>query len=317
MAELYDELGFYCYHLPEHHATTHNPIPSEPILLAAVAQRTRKLRLCPPAYPLPAHHPLRLAEEICMLDHLSGGRLEFGVGRGTSRHEDLALGIDPTTVQARYVEAYAILRQYLGSYVVNFDGQVWKFSSVPVERKPLQSSPPMWYAPASAESAAWAARENMNIMCGGPVHRVRSITDRFREEFQAHHGDTAPLPLAGVHRYIVMADTDAEALEIGKRAWHALHASFYDSRHKHDTRSIHARPPQDFGALIESGMAIAGSPSVVREQLLEQAENGAFNYLIGTYVFGDLSLEEASRSVRLFCDHVRPAFENVALDLVA
>jgi alkanesulfonate monooxygenase SsuD/methylene tetrahydromethanopterin reductase-like flavin-dependent oxidoreductase (luciferase family) len=82
--ELYDRLGFHCYHMSEHHATTLSACPSQSVFLAAAAQRTKKLRLSPLVYILPIHHPVRLAEEICMLDNLSGGRLEYGVGRGAS-----------------------------------------------------------------------------------------------------------------------------------------------------------------------------------------------------------------------------------------
>lgn len=317
MAELYDELGFYCYHVSEHHATTLNASPSQNVFLSAVSQRTRHLRLCPLVYLLPVHHPIRLAEEICMLDHLSKGRLEYGVGRGASPHELSALGIDPATAQARYVECYAILQQYLGGDVVDFDGQLWQFDDVPVELKPLQSPPPMWYALASAESAAWAALEKMNIVCGGPVHRVRAITDRFRKEFEMHHGGIAPLPLVGVNRYIVIADTDAEAMAIGERAWSVFHPNVIKLWNKHGTQPANAKVPAAFERLVESGMAIVGSPEMVRDRLVEQADAGAFNYLIGTYVFGDISLEEASHSVRLFCEHVKPVLEDIALDLAA
>src|SRR5579885_617077 len=87
IAELYDQLGFHAYHLAEHHSTPLGMAPSPNLFLAAAVQRTRRLRLCPLVYPLVLYHPLRLAEEICMLDHMSGGRLDFGIGKGASPHE--------------------------------------------------------------------------------------------------------------------------------------------------------------------------------------------------------------------------------------
>jgi alkanesulfonate monooxygenase SsuD/methylene tetrahydromethanopterin reductase-like flavin-dependent oxidoreductase (luciferase family) len=92
------------------------------VFLAAAAQRTKKLRLSPLVYILPIHHPVRLAEEICMLDNLSGGRLEYGVGRGASPHEIEALGIEPATAQARYVESYEIIKRYLSSDTLDYKG---------------------------------------------------------------------------------------------------------------------------------------------------------------------------------------------------
>ena len=82
--------------MSEHHSTPLNLTPSPSVFLAAVAQRTKRLRLGALVYVLPAHHPLRLAEEICMLDHLSHGRAEIGVGRGVSPFE-LRLPLEPVT----------------------------------------------------------------------------------------------------------------------------------------------------------------------------------------------------------------------------
>src|SRR5262245_48599589 len=84
LIEAYDRLGFHAYHLAEHHGTPLGLAPSPGLFMAAVAQRTRRLRFGPLVYPLPLYHPLRLIEEICMLDQMSGGRLELGVGRGVS-----------------------------------------------------------------------------------------------------------------------------------------------------------------------------------------------------------------------------------------
>jgi alkanesulfonate monooxygenase SsuD/methylene tetrahydromethanopterin reductase-like flavin-dependent oxidoreductase (luciferase family) len=95
LAELYDCAGFHAYHQAEHHATPLGAAPSPGIFLAALAQRTTRLRFGPLVYTLPLYHPLRLIEEICMLDQMSGGRLEMGVGKGISPHEVRFYGVDP------------------------------------------------------------------------------------------------------------------------------------------------------------------------------------------------------------------------------
>ena len=104
LAELYDAAGFHCYHQSEHHATPLSMAPSQSVFLAAMSQRTKRIKLSPLVYLLPIHHPLRLAEEICMLDHLSNGRLEFGIGRGASPHEIEALGVPADSAGAAYAE---------------------------------------------------------------------------------------------------------------------------------------------------------------------------------------------------------------------
>ena len=84
IVEAYDRGGFYAYHTAEHHATPLGLAASPSVFLAAVAQRTQRLRFGPLVYTLPLHHPLRVVEEICMLDQISRGRFELGVGRGIS-----------------------------------------------------------------------------------------------------------------------------------------------------------------------------------------------------------------------------------------
>src|SRR3984885_8561807 len=100
IAEAYDRAGFYAYHLAEHHSTPLGMAPSPSVFLSAVAQRTKKLRFGPLVYCLPLYHPIRLAEEIAMLDHLSKGRLDVGIGHGRSPIELMLYGCDVAEARA-------------------------------------------------------------------------------------------------------------------------------------------------------------------------------------------------------------------------
>ena len=174
LIEFYDRAGFRTYHMSEHHATPLNMTPSPSVFLAAVAQRTKRLRFGALVYVLPAHHPLRLVEESCMLDHLSGGRVELGVGRGASPRGLAYFGVDPDQAQAMYVEAYDVIMQALTRDTVDFSGRHYRFANVPIDMKPLQRPhPPVWYAVPVPEGAAWPARHAINVVCGGPLPRVR------------------------------------------------------------------------------------------------------------------------------------------------
>src|SRR6201982_1075390 len=104
IAEAYDAAGFYSYHLAEHHATPLGLAPVPGLFLAAASQRTRRIRLGPCVYCLPLYNPLRLIEEVCMLDHLSGGRLELGIGRGVSPYELGYFGVDAAETRAIFKE---------------------------------------------------------------------------------------------------------------------------------------------------------------------------------------------------------------------
>src|SRR6202043_4285582 len=131
--EAYDRLGFYAYHVAEHHATPLGMAPSPSVFLAAVAQRTRRLRFGPLVYALPLYHPLRLIEEICMLDQLSGGRLEIGFGRGAASIELEYYGVDPQDAQEIYAEAIELVLEGLPHKVLDFKGRRFYFSGVPME----------------------------------------------------------------------------------------------------------------------------------------------------------------------------------------
>ena len=94
IAEAYDRAGFYGYHVAEHHTTPLGAAASPALIFAALSQRTKKLRFGPLVYLLPFYHPLRLIEEVCMIDQMSGGRFQLGVGRGVSMYETAAYALD-------------------------------------------------------------------------------------------------------------------------------------------------------------------------------------------------------------------------------
>ena len=146
----------------------------------------------------------------------------------------------------------------------------------------------------------------MNVVCGGPVSRIRAISDRYREESAKTRSDDTREPLIGVNRYILVADTDAEAQEIGRKAWPAFHHNFIKLWRKHGTRPARDLPA-DFDRLMESGNAIAGSVKTVTQQFTAQLEDGGLNYLIGSFMFGDMPHSDAVASVRLFAKDVMPA----------
>src|SRR6267154_1819404 len=123
LVEAYDRAGLRGYHLAEHHSTPLGCAASPGLFLAAAAQRTKTLRFGPLVYLLPFYHPLRLIEEICMLDQLSGGRLEVGTGRGILPMEAKFYGLDPAELQGRYDEALEILRLGLSSDTLTYAGR--------------------------------------------------------------------------------------------------------------------------------------------------------------------------------------------------
>jgi alkanesulfonate monooxygenase SsuD/methylene tetrahydromethanopterin reductase-like flavin-dependent oxidoreductase (luciferase family) len=302
LIEAYDRAGFRTYHMSEHHSTPLNLTPSPSVFLAAVAQRTKRIRI-----GALAHHPLRLAEEICMVDHLSHGRLEVGIGRGASPHELNYFGVDADLAPAIYVEAYQIIMQALTRDEVNFAGKHYQFANVPVDMKPAQlPHPPLWYAVPVPEGAAWPAQNAINIVCGGPMPRVREITGRFRAEWAAGGNPPERLPLMGINRFVIAADSDREAMALGRRAWPSFHKSFMKLWKLHGTQPRFARLPEDFDTLVQNGGAIAGSPGTIADKIHAMTAEAGASYFISQFSFGDLAQEEVLRSVEIFAREMMP-----------
>src|SRR5262249_26691217 len=166
LIEGYDRAGFYAYHVAEHHSTPLGMAPSPSVFLAAAAQRTKKLRLSTLVYALPLHHPLRMIEEICMLDHLSNGRLDMGFGRGSSPIELEYYGADPEGAPRVSAEGLEVVLRGLQQKPLSASTSKHRFNDVPMELAPLQQPhPPLWYGVHSTDSAERAARLGFNIAC--------------------------------------------------------------------------------------------------------------------------------------------------------
>jgi alkanesulfonate monooxygenase SsuD/methylene tetrahydromethanopterin reductase-like flavin-dependent oxidoreductase (luciferase family) len=306
LIEAYERAGFYAYHIAEHHATPLGMAPSPSVFLAAAAQRTRRLRLGPVVYPLAFHHPLRLAEEICMLDHLSGGRLELGFGRGSVPIELEYYGANPDDAQEIYAESVALILKGLTSKVLNHQGKHFSFTDVPIEIAPLQKPhPPIWYGVHMPDSAERAARRNLNVVSLDPPAETRLSIERYRQIWPQVHAAATPFPKLGLGRFVVVAPTDTEAVALARRAYPVWHASFVHLFRRHNRSQSHPRPTT-FDLVMERGQGIAGSPKTVAEVLGQQLDHTLCNYMVGQFAFGDLTLQETLRSIGLFADAVMP-----------
>jgi len=312
LIEAYDRAGIYGYHCAEHHSTPLGMAPSPSVYLSAIAQRTKRLRFGPMVYTLALYHPLRLAEEICMLDQMSRGRMMIGVGKGISPIEVGYYGVDYATADRMFAEAMTVIRQALTQKTVNFEGEFYRFKDVPFELEPYQRPhPPFWYGVISPDSSERAARAGMNIIANSPTKAVRAFTDRYRS---VHQAPGLPAPKLGMNRFLMVAETEQEALTIARRAYRRWWASFMALWHKHNRPPVGVTYPPEIDGQIEDSRAVVGTPAQVIERLRAQlAESGA-NYLLVRFAYGDLTLQESLRSLDLFQRHVMPALrESVAV----
>jgi alkanesulfonate monooxygenase SsuD/methylene tetrahydromethanopterin reductase-like flavin-dependent oxidoreductase (luciferase family) len=320
-----DAAGFYAYHLAEHHATPLNTVPVPGAFLAAVARATKRIRMGPMVYLLPLYTPLRLIEEIAILDHLSHGRMEIGVGRGVSPYELGFHKVDAAKSREIFIDAFDCMVEGLTHDRLTYHGPFYNYDDVPVILRPLQQPyPAMWYGSSNTVGAAWAGERGLHFASNGTTERAKENIDAYVAAL-AKRGTGVEHPHAefpgggaiGVSRQIVVAETDAEAMRIAKPAHEHIHANQMflrrEALRRTDMKSregyIDAPSAGNFELSLSEGSAIAGSPETVRAEIERQIERLGINYLICYMMFGTMSLADALRSMELFNTEVRPAFK--------
>ncbi|MBM3530001.1 MAG: LLM class flavin-dependent oxidoreductase [Alphaproteobacteria bacterium] len=303
---------FYGYHLSEHHATPLSMTPSPSVFLAAAARETSRIRLGTLLYLLPLYHPLRLLEELCMLDHLSGGRLDIGVGRGISPHEFDAFSEDFEQSGTMFEHVFNVLYQGFTRDRIDYSCDRFTFKDTPVVIKPLQRPhPPFWYGLRGDHGPLFAARRGMNGVTLGPDDRVIRIMQTFRANWTAHaaerkaFGSPVQSPHVGVMRAMFVADTDDEANRIARKAhetWFENLAWLWKVRGTFPPIAIAA----DFDQAKAAGTLVVGGPDTVRRILTAQAERCGHNYLVLLLAFGSLTHAQQMRSLELFRTEIMP-----------
>ena len=316
LLEFADTAGFYAYHLAEHHATPLSIAPSPGIFLAAAAQRTSRIRLGALVFLLPLYSPLRLAQEICMLDHLTRGRLEFGVGRGISPNELAFFNVDPAESRVMFQEALTAITSGLTTGRMSSDGEYFRVNDVRLHIEPMQKPyPPLWYPTENPESMRWVAEQGFNTMVHYPsLEKIRELFDLYKSVWQESKDNPSRLnahekePKYGITRHVYVADTDAKAMAEAKEAFATFIHNFNYLRVEAGGTSGRPEYLADFEARMEDGYHIVGSPGSVREQLKAHVEATGCNYFAGSFFFGTLSFEQTMNSLQLFAREVIPAF---------
>lgn len=308
LVALYERLGFARYMLTEHHGTPLCLVPSPHLFLAAASQRTTRIRLGTLVTLLPLYNPLRVLEEVGMLDLLTRGRLELGVGRGVSPPEISTYSIDPAETMEMFEEAYAILIKGLTSDLLSHEGRFHTIKDVLMVLPTVQRPhPPLWYGVGSVQRAEWAARNGINLIALRPPQAVRAFTDRFLEAWEETGRPIEQRPLRGVDRPLVLAERAAEARRIAAEA----HVRFHHSLMllwNHAGISPPTHFPPTFELWQKAGGAFAGTPAQAREFVAEQIDVAGLDTMNFHLAFGNISFDHVRQTAELFAAEVMPAF---------
>lgn len=296
-----DQTGYDAVWLAEHHFSSFSVCPSVHMMGTMAASRTKRLRIGMAVSLAPFYNPLRLAEEVALLDVLSGGRVNWGAGRGFERSEFAAFGIPGEESAARFHETVDIVLQAWTNQRLSYEGRFFRYDGVEVLPKPLQAPhPPVWMAASSPPAIDWAAGQGHSILMD--PHSSRADLVRKRRHYaaklvEAGFSDTGRvIPMS---RLVAVDETDEKARAVAKRVAEWMIASYVGPKHtgnvRQEVRSFGGKDPVDF---YLDDVMIHGCAQSVVEQIQAFAGEIGMTYLMAAPMSG--------RSFRLLTDEVLP-----------
>jgi alkanesulfonate monooxygenase SsuD/methylene tetrahydromethanopterin reductase-like flavin-dependent oxidoreductase (luciferase family) len=313
------DLGeFSTYHIAEHHGSPLGLAPSPSVFIAAAARETQRIRLAPTTFIVPLYDPLRLVQEICMLDQLSHGRLDVGVGKGSSPIEAAMYGLTAQDTAARFEELFPAIVEAMETGRFRrpaAEGPAGEEIElhVPVYQRP---HPPLWYPSSNAASIPRLGDEGYNVLFGfgfasPPLEVVREQSRVFFAHFResaargtVRYSLPGVTPRFGMLRHVHVAPTDEQAAAVARPAFEAHYESFTHLWRLHGSDRF--TDPIDFDRLVAEHKLFVGSPETVAAQVTEAVTVGEVNYLAGAFAWGSLDVDSVVSSLRLFRDEVIP-----------
>jgi alkanesulfonate monooxygenase SsuD/methylene tetrahydromethanopterin reductase-like flavin-dependent oxidoreductase (luciferase family) len=280
--EIMDRAGFDAVWLAEHHFSSFSVCPSVHMMGVLAAARTTRLRIGTGVSLAPFYHPLRLAEEVALLDVLSGGRVNWGAGRGFARVEFENFGVPPDESTSRFREAVEIVLRAWTDEKLSFAGKHFRFDGVEVLPKPLQQPhPPVWMAATSESALDWAAGRGFSILMdphasAGEIGRKRRYYAE-RLEASGFSMEGRELPVA---RLVALADTTAKAAEIARRGAQWIVDSYFGATHRPVGVADPALPGTDPVQRYLDEVILHGTPNSVLDQILGLREEIGLDYLL-------------------------------------
>ena len=313
LVEAADAAGIDSYHLAEHHWNPVGMAAQPGIFLGAAAMRTKRIRLGPLAYALAFHNPLLLAEEVAMLDQMSNGRFELGVGRGISPWELSMFGHTMNETRDLFREAMEVMIQYFTADRVTHRGTRWQYYDVPVEVKPVQKPfPPLWYGSSSGATRDYIASLGAAMNAGwAPAARMKQSIDAYREAWTRNKDaplrqGRPPEAVLGFVRMLVIAESHAEAEKLAEGAYLRWYQSLEHQAHSYGFTALFLSGSYEV-ARRGVGCVIAGSPETVKAELLKDIATAGVNYPLIQIAFGNLSHAQSLKTLDLFKREILPA----------
>jgi len=308
-----DEIGLDLACTAERHFMGHYRSSAPTVWVSAASQRTQRIRLGILAYTLPLHPPVQLAEEIAVLDQVSGGRLEVGVGLGHRPEELAAIGIDPAKRIPIFQERLAIMQALWTGGQVTVESTHNPVHEVVINPTPLQDpQPPLWYAGANPEAANWAGSVGMSLAIGfAPLRNLVPTAAAFRAGSQARQKmpDYGPLPGEGriaLMRHIYVAESDERAKSEMIDDLLQLH-TLNQTTGEGSRADLREQATAEAEGLIRDEVYLAGSPETVANAIDFANRTVGVTALLGNPYGAGIDDGRVRRTLRLLATDVRTA----------
>lgn len=326
LANLAEPLGFDSIWGVEHHFTDYTMCPDVLQFLTYMAGRTERIQLGSMVVVLPWHDPIRVAEQVSMLDHISNGRFILGMGRGAGRVEFEGFGIDMGESRERFVEAADLLLTGLEKGRCECDGKFYQQAPRDIRPRPRGTFKGRSYAAAvSPESSEIMARLGLGILVipQKPWDMVDQELATYRKVFQDVNGAPAPAPI--IAGWVCCDEDEAVAREKAVRwiggYWQTA-AKHYEFGGAHFAKTkgyefyaaMSAAQQASADAATEAylDLQVWGTPQMCIERIERTCERMGSNTFTGVFSYAGMPYDEAERNVRLFADKVMPALRRDA-----
>jgi alkanesulfonate monooxygenase SsuD/methylene tetrahydromethanopterin reductase-like flavin-dependent oxidoreductase (luciferase family) len=305
MAEWAEELGFDSFWLGEHHFYWYGTCVSPPMIIAALGQQTKRIRLGPAISVLPFHHPLVVAEEYGLADNLCGGRLNFAIGSGFSPVEYKTFGMSMEEARERYWESFDVILKAWRQEEFSHKGKYYQIENGSLYMKPVQKPmPPTWIAASSDETLTKAGELGFSIMAipfarSGNMLEVKEKIDLFTESyFRAGHRENPDIIVA-LHVYLQRNEENAVQ---AARPHYARVAEYLKT-----SRRPGATVP-DFDNIKKEKLALFTTPENA-VAILKEYEKIGVTHVISMVNFGGLPMSDVRRTLELMSKEVFPRFK--------
>ena len=328
LADMAEPLGYDSLWSLEHHFTGYNMVPNQTQMLSYFAARTKRVQLGSAVIVLPWHNPVRVAEDIALLDVLSGGRTILGFGRGTATVEFERLDSPQEQSRERFAEAATIIRKALTQEVFSHEGRFWNVPPTTIRPRPISHPERRFYASTvSPESSEMMARMGFGVMI-----IAQSTWEKAAEEYHRYcevaraNGYPVKPPIALMT--VLVAEDANEARDLGdiyiaKGFEHVdLHYGlsdghlgkikgyeFWAKMAKTYSRLI---SPEDRAKAVEffKNLQMVGTPAQVLEKLRHVFSLTGLGHIAAQFLPGAMACNLGERSVRLFAEKVLPVIQN-------